>query len=123
MCDLERENSPQGWCKPEVFIRQAGFSFADTFLVAECGGEVIGYAIGALRAKQRPATGWIIRLGSPGNTGERVLEIASLPQSSAVFWEPGQKEIYLSVHRKQACTSTLRKTWIPGDRVLSGLLR
>ena len=41
---LERENSP-GDCKPEVFIRQAGVLFPDTFLVAEYGGRVVGYTI------------------------------------------------------------------------------
>lgn len=47
ICALERENSP-GACKPEVFIRQAGVLFADTFLVAEYDGQVVGYTIGAL---------------------------------------------------------------------------
>ena len=31
-----------------VFIRQAGVLFPDTFLVAESGGEIIGYTIGAV---------------------------------------------------------------------------
>lgn len=60
VCALERENSPKG-CKSEVFVRQAGVLFADTFLVMECGGEVAGYTIGAL-VQHRQTTGWIVRL-------------------------------------------------------------
>lgn len=44
-----------------VFIRQAGLLFPDTFLVAESGGEIIGYTIGAV-VQGRSEEGWIIRM-------------------------------------------------------------
>lgn len=95
VCDLERENSPQG-CKPEVFIRQAGVLFADTFLVAECGGEVIGYTIGAL-VQQRPATGWIIRLVVSGKHRRKGFGDSLVTAVISGLLERGAEEIYLSV--------------------------
>lgn len=92
---LERENS-QGDCKPEVFIRQAGVLFTDTFLVAECGGEVVGYTIGAL-VQHRPATGWIVRLAVAGHHRRRGYGERLLAAVTGILRERGAEEVYLSV--------------------------
>lgn len=95
VCALERQNSPEG-CKPEVFIRQAGVLFADTFLVAECDGRVVGYTIGAL-VQHRPATGWIVRLVVSGEHRRRGLGGGLVAAVSGRLRERGAGEVYLSV--------------------------
>ena len=92
---LERENSP-GDCKPEVFIRQAGVLFADTFLVAECVGQVVGYTIGAL-VQHRPATGWVIRLAVAERYRRRGFGESLVAAVIGSLRERGAAEIYLSV--------------------------
>ncbi|MCK8518935.1 GNAT family N-acetyltransferase [Methanoculleus sp. 7T] len=92
---LERENSA-GDCKPEVFIRQAGVLFAETFLVAECGGEVVGYTIGAL-VQHRPATGWIVRLAVAGQHRRRGYGERLVAAVTGLLRERGADEVYLSV--------------------------
>jgi len=95
VCALERENSP-GDCKPEVFIRQAGVLFADTFLVAECDGQVVGYTIGAL-VQHRPATGWVIRLAVAERYRRRGFGESLVAAVIGSLRERGAAEIYLSV--------------------------
>ncbi|MCM2466440.1 GNAT family N-acetyltransferase [Methanoculleus oceani] len=95
VCALERENSPEG-CKPEVFIRQAGVLFADTFLVAECGGKVVGYTIGAL-VQHRPATGWIVRLVVAERYRRRGLGGNLVAAVTGSLRERGAGEVCLSV--------------------------
>lgn len=92
---LERENSP-GDCKPEVFIRQAGVLFADTFLVAERDGRIVGYTIGAL-VQHRPATGWIVRLVVAEGYRRRGLGGDLVAAVTGSLRERGAGEIYLSV--------------------------
>lgn len=92
---LERENSPNG-CKPEVFIRQAGVLFSDTFLVAESGGRVVGYTIGAL-VQHRPVTGWILRLVVSGRHRRRGFGESLVAAAIGSLRERGAGEIYLSV--------------------------
>jgi ribosomal-protein-alanine N-acetyltransferase len=95
VCALERENSP-GDCKPEVFVRQAGALFADTFLVAECDGQTVGYTIGALVQHQR-ATGWIIRLVVAERYRRRGFGESLVAAVIAGLRERGAYEVYLSV--------------------------
>jgi ribosomal-protein-alanine N-acetyltransferase len=95
VCDLERENSPSG-CKPEVFIRQAGVLFAGTFLVAESGGEVAGYTIGAL-VQHRQTTGWIVRLVVAERCRRRGFGESLVAAVIAALRERGAFEVYLSV--------------------------
>lgn len=95
VCDLERENSP-GDCKPEVFVRQAGALFADTFLVAECGERVVGYTIGAL-VQHRRATGWIVRLVVAEGYRRRGFGESLVAAVIAGLRERGAAEVYLSV--------------------------
>ncbi len=92
---LERENSP-GDCKPEVFVRQAGVLFADTFLVGECAGKVVGYTIGAL-VQHRPATGWIIRLVVSGEHRRRGFGESLVAAAVGSLRDRGAGEVYLSV--------------------------
>ncbi|BBL69071.1 GNAT family N-acetyltransferase [Methanoculleus chikugoensis] len=95
VCALERENSPKG-CKSEVFIRQAGVLFSDTFLVAECGGEVAGYTIGAL-VQHRQTTGWIVRLVVAERYRRRGFGESLVAAVVADLRERGAYEVYLSV--------------------------
>lgn len=95
VCDLERENSPSG-CKPEVFIRQAGVLFAGTFLVAESGGEVAGYTIGAF-VQHRQTTGWIVRLVVAERYRRRGFGERLVLAVIAALRERGAYEVYLSV--------------------------
>ncbi|WP_067072281.1 GNAT family N-acetyltransferase [Methanoculleus horonobensis] len=95
VCGLERENSPRG-CKPEVFIRQAGVLFADTFLVTECGGEIAGYTIGAF-VQHRQTTGWIVRLVVAERYRRRGLGESLVAAVIAGLRERGAYEVYLSV--------------------------
>lgn len=95
VCGLEQENSPKG-CKPGVFIRQAGVLFADTFLVAECAGRVVGYTIGAL-VQHRPETGWIIRLVISGQHRRRGFGESLVAAVIESLRERGAMEVYLSV--------------------------
>ncbi|KLK88236.1 GCN5 family acetyltransferase [Methanoculleus sediminis] len=95
VCALERENSPQG-CKPEVFIRQAGVLFGDTFLVAEHDGKVAGYTIGAL-VQHRQATGWIVRLVVAERYRRRGFGENLVAAVFAALRERGADEVYLSV--------------------------
>lgn len=95
VCAIEQQNSPEG-CKPEVFIRQAGVLFADTFLVAECDGRVVGYTIGAL-VQHRPATGWIVRLVVSGEHRRRGLGGGLVAAVTGRLRERGAGEVYLSV--------------------------
>lgn len=92
---LERENSG-GDCKPEVFIRQAGVLFAETFLIAECDGEVVGYTIGAL-VQHRRTTGWIIRLAVSERHRRRGVGERLVAAVTGSLRERGAGEIYLSV--------------------------
>jgi ribosomal-protein-alanine N-acetyltransferase len=92
---LERENSPGG-CKPEVFIRQAGVLFPDTFLVAEYGGRIVGYTIGAL-VQHRPATGWIVRLAVAERHRRRGFGKNLVAAVTESLREQGAGEVYLSV--------------------------
>jgi len=92
---LEGENSP-GHCKPEVFIRQAGVLFADTFLVAECGRKVVGYTIGAL-VQHRLETGWIVRLVVAERYRRRGLGGSLVAAVTGSLRERGAGEVYLSV--------------------------
>ncbi|PKL61305.1 MAG: N-acetyltransferase [Methanomicrobiales archaeon HGW-Methanomicrobiales-2] len=92
---LERENSP-GDCKPEVFIRQAGVLFADTFLIAECDGNVVGYTIGAL-VQHRLETGWIVRLVVAERYRRRGLGGSLVAAVTGSLRERGAGEVYLSV--------------------------
>ena len=95
VCGLERENSPKG-CKPEVFVRQAGVLFADTFLVIEFGGEVAGYTIGAF-VQHRQTTGWIVRLVVAERYRRRGLGESLVAAVIAGLRERGAYEVYLSV--------------------------
>lgn len=95
VCDLERENSPNG-CKPEVFVRQVGVLFAGTFLVVEFGGEVVGYTIGAL-VQHRPAMGWIVRLAVAGPHRRRGFGERLVLAAIAALREWGAYGVYLSV--------------------------
>jgi ribosomal-protein-alanine N-acetyltransferase len=95
VCALEMENSPNG-CKPEVFIRQAGVLFTDTFLVAECAGRVVGYTIGAL-VQHRSKTGWIIRLVVSGQHRRRGLGESLVAGVLGSLRGLGAEEVYLSV--------------------------
>lgn len=95
VCGLERENSPRG-CKPEVFIRQAGVLFADTFLVMECGGKVVGYTIGAL-VQHRRTTGWIVRLVVGERYRRRGFGESLVAAVVAALRERGAYEVCLSV--------------------------
>ncbi len=92
---LERENTA-GDCKPEVFIRQAGVLFADTFLVAERDGRIVGYTIGALVQRQ-PATGWIVRLVVAERYRRRGLGGDLVAAVTGSLRERGAGEVYLSV--------------------------
>ncbi len=95
VCALERENSA-GDCKPEVFIRQAGVLFTDTFLVAECDGRIVGYTIGAL-VQHQPATGWIVRLVVAERYRRRGLGGDLVAAVTGSLRERGAGEVYLSV--------------------------
>lgn len=95
VCAIERENS-RGDCKPEVFIRQAGILFTDTFLVAECAGRIVGYTIGALVQHQR-GSGWIIRLVIAGEQRRRGFGERLVAEVTDRLRERGAAEIYLSV--------------------------
>lgn len=92
---LERENSAED-CKPEVFIRQAGVLFADTFLVAERTGRIVGYTIGAL-VQHQPATGWIVRLVVAERYRRRGLGESLVAAVTGSLRERGAVEVYLSV--------------------------
>jgi ribosomal-protein-alanine N-acetyltransferase len=105
ICALERENSP-GACKPEVFIRQAGVLFADTFLVAEYDGQVVGYTIGAL-VQHRPATGWVIRLVVAERYRRRGFGESLVAAVTGSLRERGATEIYLSVAPSNHAARTL----------------
>ena len=95
VCAIERENSP-GSCKPEVFIRQAGILFTDTFLVAECAGRIVGYTIGALVQHQRES-GWVIRLVVSGEHRRRGFGERLIVEVTDRLRKRGASEIYLSV--------------------------
>lgn len=95
VCALERENSPEG-CKPEVFIRQAGVLFTDTFLVAECAGRIVGYTIGAL-VQHRRGSGWVIRLVVSGAHRRRGFGERLIAEVTGRLRERGVGEVYLSV--------------------------
>ncbi|HOI58949.1 MULTISPECIES: GNAT family N-acetyltransferase [unclassified Methanoculleus] len=109
VCDLERENSPEG-CKPEVFIRQAGVLFADTFLVAECAGAIAGYTIGAL-VQHRPETGWILRLVVSGENRRRGFGESLVAAVIGGLRERGAGEVYLSVAPENHAARTLYEKW------------
>lgn len=56
---LERARDTEGYASA-VSVRQAAALWPATFLVADEGGEAIGFTIGA--ASSDPAVGWILRL-------------------------------------------------------------
>jgi [ribosomal protein S18]-alanine N-acetyltransferase len=95
VCVLERENSP-GDCKPEVFVRQASVLYAETFIVAEESGAILGYTVGAL-VQHRPIDAWIIRLAvAETHRRQGVGEMLAMRVLDALQ-ECGAREVWLSV--------------------------
>ena len=56
---LERIRDREGYASA-VTVRQAAALWPDTFLVADAGGEAVGFTIGA--ASSDPLAGWVLRL-------------------------------------------------------------
>lgn len=95
VCALERENTP-GECKPAVFVRQAGVLFPTTFFVAEKGGAIIGYTVGAC-LQHDPSRAWIIRLAVTEGERRQGLGRDLVATVLDAFRRMGVREVLLSV--------------------------
>jgi ribosomal-protein-alanine N-acetyltransferase len=80
----------------DVFIRQASVLFPQTFLVAEGGGDIIGFTIGA-HEQEKPVNAWILRLGVRETCRRKKVGERLLIDLIGIFRDQGVKGIYLSV--------------------------
>ncbi|MDN7025532.1 GNAT family N-acetyltransferase [Methanoculleus sp. FWC-SCC1] len=109
LCSLEQKNTP-GECKPAVFVRQAGVLFPTTFFVAEKGGAIIGYTIGAC-LQHDPSRAWIIRLAVNEEERRQGLGRDLVATVIDALRRMGIREVLLSVSPENLAARSLYETF------------